>query len=752
MTTDHLVRVVAIRSVGRKPLGGTIFTGREIAADGHIADASSYLVVKLTGKVQGDVAVQPGQWWRVSGVAEVRTLVVDAHRIQEVQLEATWAEMQLPSGEHIVDFLATNPDFKGIGRVKARRLWEGLGPRLYEVLDSGDLDQLERHLAPEMAAQLVEAWRVLGKSRVLQWLQSKGFDPLTGRKVVEYFGEETPEAVEEDPYRLLSFNASWQKVDALARTVFEISPEDTRRLLGAVEEACYRLLDKGHTRADRNRFSGLVAPLLEAGDAHAKCQRLVDRALSEGLTNGGYVCRPYGLQPLGALVMETEVARFIAARIGTQDRLLTEDEVDELLLEFERAERIELNAGQWDAVRLAAEHKMAVIAGGAGVGKTTVLKALHLVYERAGLQALQLALTGRAARRIAETTGRPASTIAGFLSRPQDDTSTSFEVVVVDESSMVDLTTMAKLCQRIPDDCRLVLVGDTGQLMPIGPGLVLHAVVQVPQVPKVELEAPQRFGNEIAFAARAVRQGEWPSLSNDVNAHVVFSPAISRGRNADGEVGVPETVLHLYRDDPQNTQILCATKGGPAGTKRLNELCQAAMTSEARLLTVWNEEHQAHAGTGLRLGDRVVCTRNLWARGLQNGSIGELVVIEDSPREQIDNSNGLSIGPVIAWIDWDDGVRRPVDEALLDDLELAYAITVHKAQGSQWPRVVVPAVEGRTIDRTLVYTAMTRAQRQAVFVGDEAAAREAVERTPRFKLRDIALDRILAQEISAAQR
>ena len=107
---------------------------------------------------------------------------------------------------------------------------------------------------------------------------------------------------------------------------------------------------------------------------------------------------------------------------------------------------------------------------------------------------------------------------------------------------------------------------------------------------------------------------------------------------------------------------------------------------------------------------------------------------------------------MIAWIDWDDGVRRPVDEALLADLELAYAITVHKAQGSQWPRVVVPAVEGRTIDRTLVYTAMTRAQRQGVFVGDEAAAREAVERTLRFELRDIALDQILAEEISAAQR
>ena len=135
-------------------MGGTIFTGREISSEGHVLDASKYLVVKLSGKVQGDVAVQPGQWWRVSGAAAIRTVVLDAHSIQEVQLEASWAEMQLPSGEHIVDFLATNPDFKGIGRVKARRLWEGLGPSLYEALDSGDLDQLGRHPGTVVGARV----------------------------------------------------------------------------------------------------------------------------------------------------------------------------------------------------------------------------------------------------------------------------------------------------------------------------------------------------------------------------------------------------------------------------------------------------------------------------------------------------------------------------------------------------------------------------------------------------------------------
>jgi exodeoxyribonuclease V alpha subunit len=136
---------------------------------------------------------------------------------------------------------------------------------------------------------------------------------------------------------------------------------------------------------------------------------------------------------------------------------------------------------------------------------------------------------------------------------------------------------------------------------------------------------------------------------------------------------------------------------------------------------------------------------------LQNGSIGELVAVEDKPRDAHECDVGFTVGPVIAWIEWDDGQKRPVDEALLEALDLAYAITVHKAQGSQWPRVVIPIADIGAMDRTMIYTAMTRAQRKVVFVGDESAAKLAVERTPRVELRDVALDLILADELSGAQ-
>lgn len=188
--------------------------------------------------------------------------------------------------------------------------------------------------------------------------------------------------------------------------------------------------------------------------------------------------------------------------------------------------------------------------------------------------------------------------------------------------------------------------------------------------------------------------------------------------------------------------MLCARRNGPDGTKGLNALCQSMLTANGKAVQVWDERHGAYAHVGFHLGDPVLCTRNLWDRGLQNDSLGVVVQVDDEPR-MLTNEAGEETGLALAWVDWDDGVRRPIVEEMLDDLELGYAITVHKAQGSQWPRVIVPLTGHRLLDRTLVYTAVTRAQRQVLLVGDEAAAKAAVEGLPRAQLRQVALDLLL---------
>lgn len=739
MTVEQTLRVTSVRSQNPRGFGGCIFSAKLIDDHGRVQDATGYFVVKATASTLGGSRVEPGQWWKVAGELSKRVLEVNGFQVAETQIEASSAVLLRPSGEHIIAFMADSPAFEGIGQVKARKLWEAFGERLYEQLDAGNVAELATVLTPESATQVVAAWAQYGDSRTLQWLQAQGFDLALGRKVLQFFGPDTAQKLEEDPYRLLSFCATWRQTDALARTHFGVAADDPRRLQGAIEEACYRVFAAGHTSVLSAKLMDVLQGVLGAQTKTFRWRNLIPAALSQGLSNASFVVGPHGVQPLGAMVMEREVAQAVADRLtGTVPALLPTDDVDELLLAYEKAEGIELNPQQWEAVHLAAAKPLVLITGGAGVGKTTVLRALYAVYDRVGIAVTQLALAGRAAKRMQEATGRPASTIANFLRSWKGSCFDERHVVIVDEASMVDIITMSRLCELLGPSPRLVLVGDPAQLMPVGPGLVLHALTQVPQVPVAQLTVVKRYGGAIAAAAASIRQGRWPELPSDAEAAITFI-ARPAHPSTSAETSIPETVLHLYRQDPENTQVLCARRNGVDGTKGLNALCQSKFTADAKAVQVWDEQHDAYACVGFHLGDPVLCTRNLWGWRLQNGSLGVVVQVDDEPR-MLANEEGEETGLALAWVDWDDGVRRPIIEEMLDDLELGYAITVHKAQGSQWPRVIVPLTGHRLLDRTLVYTAVTRAQRQVLLVGDEAAAKSAVEGLPRAQSRHIALD------------
>lgn len=748
MTVEQTLRVTAIRSQNPRGFGGCIFSAKPIDDQGRVEDAGSYFVVKATGSALGGARVEPGQWWKVAGEPSKRLLEVNGYQVAETQIEASSAVLLRPSGEHIISFMADSPAFEGIGQVKARKLWETFGELLYDHLDSGNIAELSKILTPSSAVQVASAWAEHGDSRTLQWLQAQGFDLAIGRKVLQFYGPETTEKLEEDPYRLLSFCANWRKTDALARSHFGVAEDDPRRLQAAVEEACYRTFSAGHTSVLSAQLMDTLQGILGAQTRTFMWRSLVPNALSQGLSNGSFVIGQHGVQPLGAMVMEREVAEAVATRLASQaPALLRKDDIDELLLSYEKSEHIELNEAQWEAVHLAAAKPFVLITGGAGVGKTTVLKGLYEIYDRAGLAVTQVALAGRAAKRMQEATGRPASTIANFLLNRREEDLDDRCVVVVDEASMVDIITMSRLCELIGPAPRLVLVGDPAQLMPVGPGLVLHALAKVPQVPVAQLTVVKRYSGEIAIAASSIREGTWPDLSADPDAAIAFIACARRASSAN-ETTIPETVLRLYGKDPANTQILCARRNGPDGAKGINALCQSALTAEAKPVQVWDDRHDAYARVGYHLGDPVLCTRNLWDRGLQNGSLGVVVQVDDEPRFLSDD-DGEECGLALAWVDWDDGVRRPIVEEMLDDLELGYAITVHKAQGSQWPRVIVPLTGHRLLDRTLVYTAVTRAQRQVLLVGDEAAARSAVESPPRVNNRQVMLDVTLLRLLQA---
>ncbi|WP_454741269.1 ATP-dependent DNA helicase [Cupriavidus necator] len=736
VANDVTLRVTAVRSQNPRGFGGAIFTGVPVSASGSVLSAGTYVVVKATASTLGDALVERGQWWTVTGPVTERRSVVDGFELREQQIEAESACLARPSGEHIVTYIAESPAFDGIGSVKARRLWERFGDELYDLLDAGEAKAFDDVLTDVVAKRLVEGWAVQGKSRTLQWLQAQGFDVRIGRKILRFFGDEAQQRIEEDPYRLLSFAAGWSEVDRLAMNRFGVCAEDPRRLRGAVEEACYRTFAKGHTVLLETELVRQVGPLLGQPPEGMRWTDLLALAVTEGIANGSVVRTEHGLQPFGALVMERQVAKSIQERLVVSDQsLMSPFSVDRLIAAGELEDAIELNVEQRSAIHLAAKLPFVCITGGAGVGKTTVLRSLYRLYDKVGVRILQVALAGRAAKRMQEATARPGATIASFLRGINDATFEGPTVLVIDESSMVDIVSMSNICQALPSHVRLVLVGDPHQLMPVGPGLVLHCVMQLPSIPMVELKTVKRYGGEIAAVAEAVRAGQWRPMSTDDTAAVAFIPC--------EEASIADLIVELYALDTANTQVLAPLRNGHAGTRALNRLCQQRFTGHQPAITRWNAEFEQTEHCGLNVGDAVLCTRNLWDKGLQNGSLGRIVELVAQSGETEDSAS------ILAWINWDDGVRRPLTADMLEDIELGFAITIHKAQGSQWQRVIIPITKSRLLDRTLLYTAITRAQTQVILVGDIEAARGAVLAPPKARGRKVALDLALRRFLVA---
>lgn len=732
------VRVSAIRSQNPQGRGGAIFTGIEVDAKGARLDAKTHLVVKAPHWLL-NTAVEVGQFWRVTGEPEANTIVVNGYRLTESTITPEAMELLRPSGEHIVTLLAECDAFVGIGMVKARRLWDRFGQDLYAILDNGDVKRLEEVMTTEAAANLADAWHRWGDTFTLQWLQAKGFPVALGRKVIDYFSPHPAIKIEEDPYRLISFAADWATTDRLARESFGIAEDDPRRLAGAVEEALYGAFDAGHTCATRSEVSQRVGRLLGRSDAI-----LIDQALAEAEARGCFLRRHLRsqnvisrtepldrLHAIGPYVMERGIAESIAHRAAQPESLLDRAELSSLLADYQAESGINLEASQIEALQVANANPIAVITGGAGTGKTTVLRAFFGLCGAAGWPVFAMALSGRAARRIGEATGHPATTIAGFLTRFDLDTAPERAVVVIDEASMLDLPAAYRLIRHLPPGYRFLLVGDPHQLPPVGPGLLLHELAHQQGIPLIELQQVKRYGGRIAEAAHAIRQGQWPDLPDDPQADIAFLPC------AFDEIN--DTVLDLLTDDPENSQILCATRTAAAGgVKAINALCSAALHANSEELLSWNIEFEAVQGTGFRVGSPVICLINDWEKNLQNGSLGVIVSVEPPDR---DAAPGRRLGV----IRWDDGEERDLTPDLLPHLELAYAITIHKAQGSQFPRIIVPVRHSRLLDRTLLYTAITRAQQQVILVGDVAAAKAAVEAPPHASLRQVALGSLLTE-------
>lgn len=636
-------------------------------------------------------------------------------RAQGQQQQGSWNSLRVPpgpaQGAYIVKYLARHVD--GIGEATAHKLWQAHGPALYRILAGDEVAALEPIVGPSRAAEILDVWKSnLAERDVAVWLDENRFDTGLANKVVRIWGRSGVAKLRQNPYVMLTF-APWNAVDDAAYRI-GIEPEDHRRLVGAVEAALYARLAEGHTAAPRQRLVREVQHLLRSSIT------LAEQAITAAERDGGAMpLRDGRLQAAGAAVMERYVeSRVAGLRTASRQMGLFEgapqaSQIGAAIDRFEQELGYRLTDEQHAAVNLAVSSRIGLILGGAGVGKTTTLRAVHAACEAHGRQVIQMTLAGRAARRLQEATGRSAYTIAGFLLKVSkaDMEISPGALLIVDEASMLDLPVTYRILRAVPESARLLLVGDPAQLQPIGFGLVLQ-VAATSSLPAITLTRVHRQAERtgIPRVAASLRDGVLPSLPLYAEGNMQGVSLLPCDRD---NLSAALTDLMADLGGQNECQILTPLRHGQTGVAGINthfhRLCSAG--------------RPCMPGRDLSLDEPVIWTKNDWSRGLMNGSLGTIVALAP---DRI----------VVSF----DGVEHSFDEqADVQKISLAYAITVHKSQGSQFRRVIIPIFPGRILDRTLIYTAVTRATDQVVLVGDMAALRKAIIALPRHQSRDVGL-------------
>ena len=652
------------------------------------------------------------------------------------QFKSEYAERSLPrTKDDIYKYLAGRA-VKGIGPATAALIVDRFGDRTLDVLERQPERLTEiRGISPAKAEAVTRDFRRQAQlRRLMEFLCAYGLKPLLAVRLYRFYGEEAMDAVSEDPYIIASphIGGSFAEADRLALEQ-GAAADDPRRVRAAAVFELRHNAGNGHCFIPTDKLAAATACFI--GVEH-------DSALAaiEALAESGAVVRTElagrDVTYLAALyAAETRVASRLLGMVAEKPSAV---DADGLLDALEREQGVKYAPKQREAVRLAAKSRVMALTGGPGTGKTTSLRAILAVFDALGLTTLLTAPTGRAAKRMSSLTGRDAATMhrllgAGFspdgesvVFARDEENPLDCSAVVLDECSMVDITLMDALLRAMPEDARLVLVGDADQLPSVGPGRVFADILSSGVIPAVRLtEIFRQAGkSRIVSCAHQINAGEQPDLT--ANTGGLFF--LRRGEAARAAETVSELCsarLPSRMGIPvQDIEVLSPTRRGEAGTVALNRRLQAALNPPAE-----GKNEKIFGSVTFREGDRVMQIRNnydmIWRKespsgppetgaGIYNGDMGEILAI-DAESETL-------------TVDFDGRIAQIGFDAL-SELEHAWAVTVHKSQGSEYRAVVLAVGEAapRLMTRGVLYTAVTRARELLIIVGDEGAARRMID-------------------------
>ncbi|GFO67503.1 ATPase AAA [Geomonas limicola] len=742
----HLFTIVQIDSVRR--FGYALVS--VLKRDGSRAKRAAPLVVRFPEEVR-ELAVK-GSVWRVAGDERVASFTIGTYTRYETVIDAKVAEFVRPSGLLLARWI--NANVQGIGPVIANRLLRQR--KLEKWVTEGDVKSLltVAGMTEERVDRLIECWPQPGLFETIEWLQKLNLPAGLAEKLIRIFGEKTIQTLEDNPFLLLSVGIGFERVMKLAEHL-GILRNDERVLGGAAVHVGVSYSNRtGSTVIEPDRLKTEVEKLVGfTTKIHPG-----DLAIQQGFM----AKTPDGYQVWGTGLMEASVAKFIADALhrgpgqgsfqAAWERTVTLEAASKALCEYEGTLPFKLTEEQKRAVIGAVCAPVAGISGGAGTGKTTILRAIIGVYKRlsSGLAYYPIALSGRAAQRMTKSIKTPAQTIAKLTYDhlgPGRPDLPNHVLIIIDEASMVDLLSFYRLIGLLPVATRILFVGDTGQLPPVGPGLIFHSLVSS-GVPFFELSQVKRQSEDSGIHAFASAAREFrckmpatakPTLAASADCCFMNTPPLAQ-----------LTEFWKQAGGISSSIILTPVRKGAWGVDVLNQHFQT-VSGNGRLAV-----HYADAERGwipwitasqnkLRVGDPVLVTRNLYDErtDVRNGDLGVITKVYDAL------GSDDSLGVVLV-----NDVELPLTFELLCCLELGYAITIHKAQGSQWPTVfaVVPEYADQMLDATLIYTAATRPTERLILVGNPVTLAKGIRRGNSATKRLVGVEHRIRYATQLAQR
>ena len=666
--------------------------------------------------------VAPGEHLAVSGVWE-------QHPQHGEQLRAVELERTLPEDEEEIFSYLSSGICKGVGPATAQRIVDRFGAETLTVLEREPerLSLIKGNTAKKDQEIAVSFQQHMGLRRLMAFLAQYQLPPVLAMQLRQQYGDAALEMVENNPYLLSgdSCGVEFSVTDEIAMSM-GIAADSMERLQAAVTFELSHNENNGHVFLPRNKLVAATCQLLDSESS------LVEQALDDLIDRRAVV------QEQVANVEACYLRRLWEAEVSACARLngLLAVDADEsrqaerTVAEIEREQGITYAAQQRQAVALAAREGVLILTGGPGTGKTTTVRGIVALFQKMGLDILLAAPTGRAAKRMSELTGMEAQTVHRMLGMSWNETSHQVtftksekepleaDAVIVDEMSMVDLSLFSALLRALRPGTRLVLVGDADQLPSVGAGNVFSDLIRSGRVETVFLREVFRQAEKSAIIrnAHAVNMGEPPQLTNN-QGDFFFLCRRDAERVVSTVVELCKTRLPDNMGVPSDKiQVLTPTRKGPSGTIRLNQYLQEALNPRApgKMEIQWGDRL-------FREGDRIMQTRNdynvVWEKpdgtigtGMFNGDVGKIIQIDPS-------------GEWLA-VNFEDRIATYGVE-MLNEVDLAYAQTVHKAQGSEYRAVVLaamPAAQSLMV-RGVLYTALTRARELLIVVGDDAAIR-----------------------------